>query len=429
MKTIKIKDLDEKVSTFTSKSGLKVYIWPYDLSEEINMSLTVRYGSVDTDFKVGKKTYHLPNGIAHFLEHIKFNEKPNVTAHDFFYSIGSYTNAYTTYDHTSYEVTCSDNIDTNLTHLLYFVLNPYFTKELVQKEKGIIVEECKMSLDNPYNVGYQNLLQNLYKYNKKRNLVTGLEKDVKNITIDDVEAVFDNFYHPENMFLVVTGKINPFEIEKIVETFFADKEYSKYVKPKMITKKEPDDIVKESDSINTNITKEKLFLAYKVPKKNYKGWDTLNLRILHNIVLNINFGTTSEFHNYLLQNDLIDDFYYSLSIEKDHVVIIFEASTSYPQEVLKEVDKQMQHLNISEQEFMRKKRAIIATSILGYDDSYEVNSDIRMDLIRYNKIITDLKGVINSFTLEEAKEIVSKITNYKESYIILKPIENKSEEA
>ncbi len=427
MRTIKIKDLDEKVYEFTSQSGLKVYIWPYELSEEINMTLTVRYGSIHTDFKVGKKTYHLPNGIAHFLEHIKFNEKPGVTAHDYFYSIGSYTNAYTTYDHTSYEVTCNENVETNLTHLLYFVFNPYFTKDLVQKEKGIIVEECKMSLDNPYNVGYQNLLQNIYKYNKKRNLVTGLEDDVKRITIEDVETVFNNFYHPENMFLTVTGKINPFEIEKIVEKFFADKEYPKYVKPKMITKKEPDDILKEKDSINTNISKEKLFIAYKIPKKNFGKIDDLSLRIMLNIILNVNFGTTSSFNNYLLQNDLIDDMYYSITVEKNHVVIIYEISSSYPDEVLKEIRKQIKRINISEEEFTRKKRALIATSILGYEDPYDVNSDIRMDLIRYNKITTDLKGIIESFSLEEIQDIASKITGYKESYIILKPIEDNSQ--
>ena len=142
-----------------------------------------------------------------------------------------------------------------------------------------------------------------------------------------------------------------------------------------------------------------------------------------NIILNINFGVTSEFNNYLLKKDLIDDMYYTINVEKDHVIIMFEISTSYPNEVLNKIRKQMEHLTLNEQEFTRKKRALIATSILGYDDSYEVNSDIRMDIIRYNKIVTDLKGIINSFTLEVVKNIASKITDYKESYIILNPLE------
>ena len=31
----------------------------------------------------------------------------------------------------------------------------YFTKELTSKEKPIIIEEAKMTLNNPYNTGYQ----------------------------------------------------------------------------------------------------------------------------------------------------------------------------------------------------------------------------------------------------------------------------------
>ena len=106
--------------------------------------------------------------------------------------------------------------------------------------------------------------------------------------------------------------------------------------------------------------------------------------------------------------------------------MIFEVSSSYPEEVLNDIRKQMKKISISEVEFTRKKRALIATSILGYEDPYDVNSDIRMDLIRYNKITTDLKGIIESFSLKEIQDIASRITGYKESYIILNPIEENS---
>ena len=163
-----------------------------------------------------------------------------------------------------------------------------------------------------------------------------------------------------------------------------------------------------------------------MPKKNFGKIDDLSLRMMLNIILNVNFGTTSTFNNYLLQNDLIDEIYYSLTVEKDHVVVIFEVSSSYPEEVLNDIRKQMKKISISEVEFTRKKRALIATSILGYEDPYDVNSDIRMDLIRYNKITTDLKGIIESFSLKEIQDIASRITGYKESYIILNPIEENS---
>ena len=121
MKQINIIAAKEIIYEHTLKNGLKVYIWPYKKNEEISLSLTVKYGSIHTKFKVNNKVITVPNGMAHFLEHIKFNESKDVTAHDYFYKMGSYTNAYTTYDHTSYEVICNNNLKDNLNHLLYFL--------------------------------------------------------------------------------------------------------------------------------------------------------------------------------------------------------------------------------------------------------------------------------------------------------------------
>lgn len=423
MKEIKIKDIDETVYEYVASSGLKVYIWPYNLSEEISLSLTVKYGSIDTDFKIGNKTYHLPNGIAHFLEHIKFNEKKGVTAHDYFNKIGSYTNAYTTYDHTSYEVTCTNNLKDNLNHLLYFVLNPYFTKDLVEKEKGIIASESNMVLDNPYSKGYQKIMENLYKYDKKRFLVTGTEKEVKDITLEDAKCVFDNFYHPENMFLTITGNVNPYEVIKIVDKYFTKNPYDKYTEPKRITKKEPDNVLKDKDELITNVTKEKLFMAFKIPRKGLKKIKDINIRILFNLLMTINFGTTSTFNDDLLNKGLIDDYFYNVLLDKNHVVILIESSTSYPKDIIKLTEKKMKNLSFTKEEFTRKIKSLVASSILGYEDPSEVNSDIRMDIIKYGKIINNLQSILKSLKTTDLDNIISNIKDYSETYIILKPME------
>lgn len=423
MKEIKIKGANEIIYEHKCKNGLMVYIWPYNLSEEIYCTLTVKYGSVHTKFKSRNKEYTVPNGMAHFLEHIKFNEAKDVTAHDYFYKMGTYTNAYTTYDHTSYEVVCHNNIKDNLTHLLYFVLNPYFTKGLIQKEKPIIIEESKMVLNNPYNQGYKTLMNNVYKVNNKRNLITGEKDDIKSITIDDVKTVFDNFYHPENMFLTVTGKVNPFEIEKIVDEYFDNTSKSKYLKPEVILPKEPNDIVKDSEEIKTTVTKDKLFLAVKIPKKQYKGIPDIRLRILFNILLSINFGTTSEFNEYLIQNNLVDDISYMSTVEEEHIIIIFEVSSSYPKQIVKMIKEKLTKLDFDKDDFNRKNKTFIAASILGYEDATEVNSDIRADIIKYGKVIDNIQDVFNSLNPEEGDNIIKKMKKYDITCVYLKPLE------
>ena len=425
MKEIKIKGAGEVIYEHVCKNGLMVYIWPYTLSEEANLTLTVKYGSVHTSFKSHGNEITVPDGMAHFLEHIKFNEAKDLTAHDYFYKIGSYTNAYTTYDHTSYEVICNNNLKENLEHLLYFVFNPYFTKSLIQKEKGIIIEESKMVLNNPYNLGYKMLMNGLYKKNNKRKLVTGEKEDIKSISLEDVLNVFNNFYHPKNMFLTVTGNVNPYEVVKIVDEYFSGQDQKKYLNPEIILLKEPDNVPIEKQELETTVTKEKLLLSLKIPKKYYKGIDDLHLRILFNIIMDINFGTTSEFNEYLIQNTLVDDIYYMITVEENHIIITFESSTSYPKEIVKMIKDKITKLEFDKEAFDRKNKTLIASSILGYEDAADVNNDIRADIIKYGKIINNIQDIFKSLTSDDGEDVIQRLKKHETSYVILKPKSSK----
>ena len=420
MKEIIIKNVDEKVYEHTCASGLKVYIWTYPFCEETNLTLTVKYGSIHTKFKVDGKEISVPNGIAHFLEHIKFNEKKDVSAHEWFNKIGSYVNAYTTYDHTCYEVICSQNIEDNLKHLLKFVYNPYFTKGLIAKEKPIIIEEASMSLDNPYNVGYKELLKNLYFNNNKKYLVTGEKEDIKSITYDDVINVFDNFYHPENMFLIVTGNVNPYEIAKVCDKFFEKSQINEYSNPKVITEKEPDKVHKDCKKINVNVTKENLMLAFKVPRKNF-NLSQIETKLFTNILLYTNFGSISLLKETLLNEKLIDDLYYSFSYEDDHLVIVFEVSTSYPEEVSKKIKECFNNLEISKETFERRIKCYVAEDILGFEDPMEVNNTIRSNIINYDKVLDNTIDVLKNAKYEQINLFISKLKKYTSSEVILLP--------
>ena len=165
MKEIILEGLNEKIYEYSTKCGLKVYMWVNERVTSTFMSLSVKYGSIHNKFKIGKKVYEVPNGVAHFLEHIKFNIDANTVAHDEFYKLGADSNAFTTFEYTSYIVYATKNLDKVLNLLLDYVYNPYFTKKMITKEKGIILEEANMTEDDPYSViFYENLksvLQNV----------------------------------------------------------------------------------------------------------------------------------------------------------------------------------------------------------------------------------------------------------------------------
>ena len=182
MKEIILEGLNEKIYEYSTKCGLKVYMWVNERVTSTFMSLSVKYGSIHNKFKIGKKVYEVPNGVAHFLEHIKFNIDANTVAHDEFYKLGADSNAFTTFEYTSYIVYATKNLDKVLNLLLDYVYNPYFTKKMITKEKGIILEEANMTEDDPYSVIFYENLKSVLQKSNFREVITGTKDDIKEIS-------------------------------------------------------------------------------------------------------------------------------------------------------------------------------------------------------------------------------------------------------
>lgn len=426
MKEIALEGLDEKIYEYTTKTGLKMYMWVNEKVNSCLMTLSVKYGSIHTKFKVGKKTYEVPNGVAHFLEHIKFNINENSTAHDEFYKIGGDANAFTTFKWTSYIVFATGNKNENLNLLLDYVYNPYFTKKMINKEKGIIIEEANMSNDDPYSLIFYNNLKAVLQKSKYRNLITGEVEDIKKIELDDIKNVYDNFYHPKNMFLIITGNFNPYEMAKITEENLSKKEFKEYIEPIIIDEQEPKKVTVEYSESNVNISYPKLKYSLKIPLNKFKNIETLDLKILVRLILNINFGPTSDFYTELIEKELATSLSSNLDIYEDYLVITISATTNYKEEVIKRLKDKIDTLEISEKDIIRKKNATLATLILDYDDIETVSMKIQDDIINEGKIVTDLKERISNIDKDILNDVLKYITNDNVSVNVFLP--NKSQD-
>lgn len=424
MKEIVLEGLEEKVYEYTTKNGLKVYMW---VNEKVNgcfASLSVKYGSIHTKFKVGKKVYTVPNGLAHFLEHIKFNMKEDVTAHDEFIKIGGDSNAFTTFKYTSYIVFATQNKIENLNLLLDFVYNPYFTKKMISKEKGIIVEESNMSNDDPYSKIFYDNLKNVLQKSNYRNLITGEVEDIKEISLDDVEIVYDTFYHPKNMFLTITGNFNPYEMAKTVEDNLAKKEFGEFQEVDIISESEPKKVTKDYLEENVGITYPRVKYSLKIPINKFKNVEMVDLKLLCDLILNINFGSTSEFRSDLILKGLVTSMGYSLDIYEEYLVITITANTNYQDEVIKLIREKFDNLEVDEKDIVRKRNAAIATLILDYEDIEQVNMKIQDDIINEGEVITDLKIRVASINQEKLESVINYINNDNVAISVFKPKEN-----
>lgn len=425
MKKIEIKGLKEEVVYEKLDNGLEVFLWNTDKSNTFFASLNIKYGSIDTEFKLGKskKDYKVPAGIAHFLEHVTFNTKEG-NVFELFDDLGTDVNAFTTFEYTSYHITATKNLKENIDALLDFVCIPYLKKNMVAKEKGIIVEEARMGLDNPGSVMFFKTMENTLKNDKRREKVIGEVDDIKSIQLEDLNLVYDNFYHPQNMFLVVTGNIDILETIAVIKENMNNKTFKKYNNPQIKRSKEPIKVVKEY---------EEFYGATEIPKVNVNlkldankiGYDTKSNILLH-IICQSNFGATSILKNELIESSIVTNLNVSRTLVNDNIIVSVDATTKYPEVFIEKVKDKLNNLTVTEEEFFRKVKASIANLVFMFDNPEQVNYSIQDDIIysKDHKIVSDIKEIYENLTHDDVLNLLKKINCSNMSITVMLPKKN-----
>lgn len=425
MKEIIIKKTDETLYYDKLDNGLELFFLPNKNSKSFYITLNVRFGSIDTDFKVKGKNYHVPNGVAHFLEHLMFNEPDGSTAHEYFAKLGSSCNAATSFDYTFYEVSSINQFKENLEYIIDYVYRPYFTDQTVASEKGIIIEEIKMGESSPFRELFFNSKANVYHQSHYKNLISGSIDDVKKITTKDIQLCYDTFYHPQNMFLVITGNFNPYEAKAIVAEKMLAKKFNKF---NLITKpniKEPLQVVKEYDEKAMNVLIPKVTFSIKLTQSLFKKIDRLKLIVYLNILLNLKFGSTSLLKEKLLDNNLISDtINTSIHIGDNIVLLTLTFESMYPNEVIELVKQEFFNLKIEAKDLRRKAKVEISNTILHFDDIFLVNENIQNQLFEYNHYYENIIDIYDNLSIKEFNEIINRIDINNNSTYVIKPIKN-----
>lgn len=422
MKKITIKHVNEDIYFDTLDNGLRVYLYVNKNIHNNYVTFTTKYGSIYNEFRVLKedKVTKVPNGIAHFLEHKVFVQEKDPQPEDYFAQSGGICNAYTTFKNTTYLFSSCDNIYNNVCFLLDFVQNLYLTDESVESEKGIITQEINMCNDRPGDLLYDTVRKNTIKNNPFKESIIGTVDEVNSITKEMLENCYNAFYHPNNMFLVVTGNYDKDEMMKVITENQKSKTFESKAVPKMKKYKEIDDVVLEREVIecNTNIPK----LAYNIKINiNKFDMDCRKLSIYMYIIFNLLFGDTSDFDEKMKSRGIITNTLgYNLLNIDSHFVITLTNSLNKYEELITEIDKRLKDISFSESELDRKKKVLISNEIFSYENIEMVNDMIIDNIIFNDKIEEDVVGIIESLNIDELMDIVNKIDFSKKSIVILK---------
>jgi predicted Zn-dependent peptidase len=188
-----------------TKAGTPVLVRPMPGFVKACAVLATRFGSLDTHLPDGRE---VPQGLAHFLEHKMF-ATPDGDVFDVYARRGASANAYTTWSHTAYHVTCSSRFPENLATLLGALGTMHADAAGIAREKGIIGQEIAMYDDDPGWRGQANLLSALYRDHPLRLDPAGTKETIAPIDRPLLLATHASYYHPANLVLVVAGDVDP----------------------------------------------------------------------------------------------------------------------------------------------------------------------------------------------------------------------------
>jgi predicted Zn-dependent peptidase len=358
---LKYDSINETVYNYRHSSGLMVSIVPKKGFNKMYAAIAVDYGSIDSHFIVPGESEitHVPDGVAHFLEHKLFEQKDG-SVMDKFAVLGSSPNAFTSFNQTAYLFSCTENFDQNLNLLLDYVQNPYITEESVEKEKGIISQEIDMYEDNPGWKVYYNLLKSFYKSNSVKKEIAGTRESISKINREILYKCYNTFYHPSNMILTIAGDVN---VEEIIESVERLIKTNKAVgKIERIYSIEPKELEREYIEAKMPVAMPITYFGFKENEMLATSNDYMKNEVMLKIAMELLIGRSSDLYNKLYNKGLINsEFSMDYSMERAYSYSIFGGETQNPQVLKEEI---LSHLDIvrrdgfKEDEFERIRRSM-----------------------------------------------------------------------
>ncbi len=424
MQIIENSKIKEKLYVDKLENGLTVMILPKKTRKKYIVWST-NYGSIDNKFySNGEDSLtKVPDGIAHYLEHKLFEQENGRNSLDVLSSLGVEANAYTTNDHTAYLYECTENFDEALDEFMNYVQNPYFTDENVDKERGIIEQEIMMYDDYPEWAIYMNALKCMYKDNEINIDVAGTKETIAEIDKDKLYKIYNSFYKPENMLMVLAGNFEPEkDIEKIKKRITLKQSNKETVR---IYNDEQIDIVNPYIEKAMDISMPSVIVGY---KDNDLESNKIKKNIAVDILSSIIIGKSSELFEELYEAGKIlaePSMIYEFS--KTYAHILIQAQTNFVEEFTQKLDEKIKNLQrdgIKVEDFERAKRKAYGEFVKEYNDVSTIATNL----------VSDYFKKINSFEYFEefgtiSKEYVEEVL--KENFVddmkvisVIKPLEN-----
>lgn len=409
IKPIEYEQLQETLYHEKMSNGLDVYVLPKKGFNKTYAVFTTKYGSIDNRFvPLGKnEMVHVPDGIAHFLEH-KLFEKADGDVFQDFSKQGASANAFTSFTRTAYLFSSTSNVERNLETLIDFVQDPYFTEKTVEKEKGIIGQEINMYDDNPDWRLYFGVIENMYKEHPVRIDIAGTVESISHITKDLLYECYETFYHPSNMLLFIVGPVDPEAIITQVRENQEKKPYTDQPEIKREEVKEQEAVFRKEKEIKMNVQGPKCLVGLKSKNPFKLGKELLKHELSMNLLLEALFGKSSAQYESLYEKGYIDEtFSFDFTAEYGFGFAAIGGDTPEPDLLAEDISSMLlragELITAEKIELARKKK--IGTFLKALNSpEYIANQFTRYAFLDMS--LFDVVTVLEQITLEDVQNVI-----------------------
>ncbi|MEA3453223.1 MAG: pitrilysin family protein [Patescibacteria group bacterium] len=230
------------------KNGLRVITVPDNHTQAVTVLALAKVGSKYEDKEIG--------GISHFLEHMFFKgtkKRPSPMAVvETLDKIGGEYNAFTGEEYTGYYAKVeASHFGLALDWVSDIFQNSTLPAEEIKKEKGVIVEEINMYLDNPM-LYIQTLWRKLLYGDQPAGWdIAGTKSTVRSISRKQLSDYWEKHYTAPNSLICIAGNINEdIAIKEVQKYFFKLNKGKKINKASVVEKQDkPESLIhfKETD--------------------------------------------------------------------------------------------------------------------------------------------------------------------------------------
>ncbi|MCL2088683.1 MAG: insulinase family protein [Oscillospiraceae bacterium] len=412
--------INESYRQIKHRSGLTVLLYPMEGYSSAYALFGTKYGSVDRSFKTGKSNDFtiVPDGIAHFLEH-KLFENEEGDAFSLFAKTGASANAFTSFDRTCYLFSTTDNFEQSLGYLLSFVSSPYFTKETVEKEQGIIGQEIQMYRDDPEWRSFFGLLTAMYVNHPIAADIAGTEESIAEITPELLFDCYNTFYNLGNMILAIAGN---FDIDSAMKT--VDQKLSESEKI-TITRAEYD----EPPHVKTPILEARLEVSIPIFTAGIKlapigGLDGIKAELCYEAILKILIGPSAPLYRALYDEGLINSGFSADVMRGDgYFMLVFGGESKNPELVYDRIKTAIGSIKeITQDQLSPVKRRMYGDMVRSFNNVQSVANNLVLAHFSDTSIYDRIETAAN-INIDDVNKFFWAINTEYSSISIIKPIE------